>query len=62
MFSARLTKVKNMILQKRNLLGNGFAGIMSKIALLEFQATVHELQLTFTKRKQGSDQSVLPIL
>jgi hypothetical protein len=62
MFSTRLTKVKNMILQKRNLLGNGFAGIMSKIALLEFQATVHELQLTFTKRKQGSDQSVLPIL
>jgi hypothetical protein len=32
-----------MILQKRNLLGNGFAGIMSKIALLEFQAMVHEL-------------------
>jgi hypothetical protein len=32
-----------MILQKRNLLKNGFAGIMSKVALLEFQTTVHEL-------------------
>jgi hypothetical protein len=43
MFSARLAVAKSAILNKHTSLGSTFNGIMSKVALLEYQAVVHEI-------------------
>jgi hypothetical protein len=43
MFSARLAVEKSAILNKHRSIGSTFDGIMSEVALLDYQAVVHEI-------------------